>query len=66
MREIDKRVINSIISVWLMMGVFFHLYTAAFGVYEAWLQRLIHLTWVFPIAFLRRWFSRFKNWDLRA
>lgn len=52
MREIDKKIINSIISIWLLIGVFFHLYTAAFGVYEAWLQRLIHLTWVFPIAFL--------------
>ncbi len=33
------------------MGVF-HLFTATFGTYEAYLQRMIHLTWVLPLAFL--------------
>lgn len=35
----------------LLMG-FFHLYTAMFGVKEAYLQRMIHLTFVLPLAFL--------------
>jgi len=35
----------------LAMG-FFHLYTALFGTYEAYLQRAIHLTWVLPMAFI--------------
>ncbi len=35
----------------LAMGVF-HLYTAIFGVKEAYLQRMIHLTFVLPLVFL--------------
>ncbi len=35
----------------LAMG-FFHLYTALFGTYEAYLQRALHLTWVLPMAFI--------------
>ncbi|SMG19872.1 TRAP transporter permease [Dethiosulfovibrio salsuginis] len=35
----------------LAMG-FFHLYTALFGTFEAYLQRAIHLTWVLPMAFI--------------
>jgi TRAP transporter 4TM/12TM fusion protein len=35
----------------VLLGIF-HLYTALFGAYEAYLQRMIHLTWVFPLAFL--------------
>lgn len=35
----------------ILMGLF-HLYTAIFGTYEAYLQRMIHLTWVLPMAFL--------------
>ncbi|KUL00983.1 MAG: TRAP transporter, 4TM/12TM fusion protein [Synergistales bacterium 54_9] len=35
----------------IFMGVF-HLYTAVFGAYEAYLQRMIHLTWVLPLAFI--------------
>lgn len=35
----------------LAMGLF-HLYTAVFGTYEAYLQRMIHLTWVLPMAFV--------------
>lgn len=52
MREFDNKTLNWLLAVWLIMGVCFHLYTAAFGVFEAWLQRLIHLTWVFPVAFI--------------
>ncbi|MFV0432186.1 MAG: TRAP transporter permease [Alphaproteobacteria bacterium] len=52
MREGNHKVIRIIIALWLLAGVTFHLWTAAFGVMEAWLQRLIHLTWVLPIAFL--------------
>ena len=33
------------------MGLF-HIYTALFGNYEAYLQRVIHLTWVLPMAFV--------------
>ena len=33
------------------MGVF-HLFTAAAGNYEAYLQRTIHLTWILPLAFV--------------
>ena len=35
----------------ILMGLF-HLYTAVFGTYEAYLQRMIHLTWVLPLAFI--------------
>ncbi|PIE55467.1 MAG: C4-dicarboxylate ABC transporter permease [Dethiosulfovibrio peptidovorans] len=35
----------------LAMG-FFHLYTALFGTFEAYLQRALHLTWVLPLAFI--------------
>jgi len=35
----------------ILMGLF-HLYTAVFGTYEAYLQRMIHLTWVLPMAFI--------------
>jgi len=35
----------------ILMGIF-HLYTAVFGNFEAYLQRTIHLTWVLPMAFL--------------
>jgi TRAP transporter 4TM/12TM fusion protein len=52
MREFDNKTLNWLLAVWLILGVCFHLYTAAFGVLEAWQQRLIHLTWVFPVAFI--------------
>ncbi len=58
MREFDNKTLNWLLAVWLIMGVCFHLYTAAFGVFEAWMQRLIHLTWVFPIAFIYWPFSK--------
>ena len=35
----------------VVMGLF-HLYTAIFGNYEAYLQRTIHLTWVLPMCFV--------------
>ena len=35
----------------LLMGLF-HLYTAAAGNFEAYLQRTIHLTWILPLAFI--------------
>ena len=35
----------------LLMGLF-HLYTAAAGNFEAYLQRTLHLTWVLPLAFI--------------
>lgn len=52
MREAHHKGIKIGIAIWLLAGVMFHLWTAGFGVREAWLQRLIHLTWVLPIAFL--------------
>lgn len=58
MREFDNKTLNWLLAVWLIMGVCFHLYTAAFGVFEAWMQRLIHLTWVFPLAFIYWPFSK--------
>ncbi len=38
--------------VYIILLGLFHLYTAIFGTFEAYLQRMIHLTWVFPLAFL--------------
>ncbi len=58
MRKFESFPLVAALSVWLIAGVVFHLYTAAFGVLEAWLQRLIHLTWVLPLAFLYWPFSR--------
>lgn len=52
MRDIQNKNLAIVLSVWILVGIFFHLYTAAFGVLEAWTQRMVHLTWVFPIAFL--------------
>ncbi len=52
MRNIRNKPVYFGLSLWLLAGVFFHLWTAGFGVKEAWLQRLIHLTWVLPVAFL--------------
>ncbi len=52
MREPKNKIFRYGIIAWLLAGVIFHLWTAGFGVREAWLQRIIHLTWVLPIAFL--------------
>ncbi len=51
-----KRKLSGIVStaLWwyiLAMGIF-HLYTAMFGAFEAYLQRAIHLTWVLPMVFV--------------
>ncbi|PIE73010.1 MAG: C4-dicarboxylate ABC transporter permease [Deltaproteobacteria bacterium] len=58
MRKFDNKALVVSLSVWIVSGILFHLYTAAFGVLEAWLQRLIHLTWVLPLAFLYWPFSQ--------
>lgn len=59
MRKFDNKFLIILLSVWIVSGVIFHLYTAAFGVFESWLQRLIHITWVFPIAFI--YWPMFEN-----
>lgn len=51
-----KRKLDGVVSkgLWfyiLAMGIF-HLYTAVFGAFEAYLQRAIHLTWVLPMVFI--------------
>lgn len=51
MRNLGSKFNVFIISSWIVLGILFHLYTAAFGVLESWLQRLIHISWVFPLAF---------------
>ncbi len=58
MREFDNKALNYILGAWLILGVCFHLYTAAFGVLEAWMQRMMHLSWVFPVAFIYWPFSK--------
>lgn len=58
MREINNRYQIVFLSIWIVCGVLFHLYTAAFGVLESWMQRLMHLTWVLPLAFLYWPFSK--------
>lgn len=52
MRNFSNKSLVVIFSTWIILGILFHLYTAAFGVLESWLQRLIHISWVFPIAFI--------------
>jgi TRAP transporter 4TM/12TM fusion protein len=51
MRKLDGFVAKALYVYVLAMG-FFHLYTAVFGTFEAFLQRAIHLTWVLPMAFV--------------
>ena len=51
-----KRKLDGVVSkaLWLyvlLMGIF-HLYTAIFGAFEAYLQRAIHLTWVLPMVYV--------------
>jgi TRAP transporter 4TM/12TM fusion protein len=58
MRKFDNKPLIVVLSIWIIAGVFFHLYTAAFGVLESWMQRMVHLTWVLPIAFIYWPFSR--------
>lgn len=51
-----------IISAWVIAGAIFHLWTGVFGVLEAWLHRLVHLTWVLPMAFIF-WPSKIRVLD---
>ncbi len=51
MRHLSGRTQQFMYVYVILMGVF-HLYTAVFGTFEAYLQRTIHLTWVLPMAFL--------------
>jgi TRAP transporter 4TM/12TM fusion protein len=44
--------INKVIYLYVLAMGIFHLYTAVFGTYEAYLQRMIHLTWVLPMVFI--------------
>lgn len=52
MRNFENKILVGFLSIWLIAGIVFHLYTAANGVLEAWLQRLVHITWVLPLAFI--------------
>jgi len=52
MREFESKTLNILCGAWLILGVCFHLFTAAHGVLEAWMQRMVHLSWVFPMAFI--------------
>ena len=51
MRELTGKTKHFIYVYVILMG-FFHLYTAIFGSFEAFLQRAIHLSWVLPLGFL--------------
>ncbi|WMI72536.1 TRAP transporter fused permease subunit [Aminobacterium sp. MB27-C1] len=51
MRKLDGNVAKVLYVYILAMGIF-HLYTAVFGSFEAYLQRAIHLTWVLPMTFV--------------
>lgn len=50
-RNLDGVVAKGLWLYILLLGVF-HLYTAVFGAFEAYLQRAIHLTWVLPMVFV--------------
>ncbi len=51
MRKLDGAVAKGLYLYVLAMGIF-HIYTAVFGSYEAYLQRAIHLTWVLPMCYI--------------
>ncbi|MGI6253889.1 MAG: TRAP transporter permease [Aminivibrio sp.] len=51
MRKLEGVVAKGLYVYVLAMGLF-HLYTAIFGSFEAYLQRAIHLTWVLPMCFI--------------
>lgn len=44
--------ISKILWVYILLMGLFHIYTAIYGAFEAYLQRAIHLTWVLPIVFI--------------
>jgi len=51
LRKLTGPIVKVIYLYILAMGIF-HLYTAVFGTFEAYLQRMIHLTWVLPMVFV--------------
>lgn len=51
MRQL-KGVTQKLFYLYVVLMGLFHLYTAVFGNYEAYLQRMIHLTWVLPMCFI--------------
>ncbi len=51
MRKLTGHTAKALYVYVILLGIF-HLYTAIFGSFEAYLQRMIHLTWVFPLAFI--------------
>jgi TRAP transporter 4TM/12TM fusion protein len=51
MRKLDGIAAKGLYVYVLAMGLF-HIYTAVFGTFEAYLQRAIHLTWVLPMCFV--------------
>lgn len=51
MRKLDGIVAKGVWLYILVMGIF-HMYTAAFGAFEAYLQRGIHLAMVLPLVFV--------------
>ncbi len=51
MRKLEGVAAKGLYVYVLAMGLF-HLYTAVFGSFEAYLQRAIHLTWVLPMCFV--------------
>lgn len=59
MRKLEGVVAKGMYIYVLAMGLF-HLYTAVFGCFEAYLQRAIHLTWVLPMCFV---FHSFRGQD---
>ncbi len=48
LKGVEKKIVYLIV---LAMGIF-HLYTAVFGSFEAYLQRIIHITFALPVVFL--------------
>lgn len=50
-RKLEGKVAKGLWLYILLLGIF-HLYTAVFGAFEAYLQRGIHLTWVLPMVFI--------------
>ncbi|WP_286847583.1 MULTISPECIES: TRAP transporter permease [Aminobacterium] len=63
MRKLDG-IVAKVLYVYILAMGFFHLYTAVFGSFEAYLQRAIHLTWVLPMAFVIYPFKSLKKGQL--
>lgn len=62
MRKLDGIAAKGLWVYILAMGLF-HLYTAVFGAFEAYLQRAIHLTWVLPMVYVMYPMFKSKNGD---